>query len=232
MPGIRQLIAASLALLGVASVPGQAATVSQCGPNVCYEYDNTQVAVALTGLPILVGDSMEFFPASFAASSTGGAGWVTTGGPTGNFIFSRVWTVNALNEISALTVHEEFDYDIINGGEVRADLYVQARSLVLAGDGTSNTVGFQFVGDSGGNQIATLDGILDPAAAFTAIANNMTIGIQNTLRAYTGAAGENAFIQKKFTLVTETTNPVPIPGAVWLMASGLGLLGWLRRRYS
>lgn len=248
MPTTRLFITASLGLLAVASLPVEAATVSACGPNVCYEYDNAQTAVALTGTPTLVGDSMMFLPVSFAASSSGGAGWTTTGGPTGNFIFSRVYTVNALNEIATFNVHEEYDYNIIDSfctpspptqpatdcAQVRASLYVQARSLVMAGDGTSvSPADFIAFGDSSGNQISTLDALLNPAAVFTAAANNMQVGIQNTLRAFTGAAGENAFIQKKFTLTATTLNPVvPIPGAVWLMVSGLAVLGGLRRRFS
>lgn len=222
----RSFIAGSALLLAGAA---QAATVTQCGPNVCYEYDNAQVAAALTGLPTLVGDSLQFLPPSFAAHSTGGAGWVTTGGASGNFIFSRVYTTNALNEIVSLTVHEEFDYEIITGGEVRAALYTQARSLVVATDGTSTLVNFADTGDTGGPLIDTLTAILNPSAAFTGIANNMQVSIQNTLRAYTGAAGQDAFIQKKFTLVTETLTPVPVPAAAWLLGGALAGLGWLRR---
>jgi hypothetical protein len=33
-----------------------------------------------------------------------------------------------------------------------------------------------------------------------------------------------------FAIDNVTVNVVPIPAAVWLFASGLGLLGWLRRR--
>lgn len=229
----RRMIAV-FALVAGGALPAQGAVITACGPNVCYEYDNTQLAIALTGSPTLVGDSMVFLAPSFAALSTGGSGWVTTGGATGNFIFSRVYTTNALNEITSLSVHEEFDYEIITDGEVRAALYTQARSLLVATDGTSATADFQSSGDSGGTQVDTLDVLLNPAAAFTGLANDMTVGIQNTLRAYTSASpsGQYAFIQKKFTLVTETLTPVPLPGAVWLFGGGLALLGWLRSRAS
>lgn len=219
-----------LAAVAGAPLASHAATITQCGPNICYEYDDAQAAIALTGLPTLVGDAMTFLPPSFLAHSTDGAGFDTA---TANFIFDRVYTTDVLNEIVSFDVHEEFDYEIITDGNVRATLYTQARSLVNALDGTSTTVNFGPVsGDTGGNQIDTLDALLNPAAAFTDIANNMSVTIQNTLRAYTGALGEDAFIQKKFTLVTETMNPapVPVPAAVWLFGSALGVLVWLRRR--
>ncbi len=225
MSRLSKVCATALALVG-SSV--HAATITACGPNVCYEYDNAQTAVALTGLPTLVGDSMQFLPPAFIAQSTNG-GIVTT---TANFIFSRVYTVNALNEITTLSVSETFDYDIINGDQVRASLYMQAASLVLAGDFTNTNPVPSFIatGDSGGTQVANLAAALSPAAVFTGAANNMAVSIQNTLRAITSSSGEYAFIQKKFTLVTETLNPVPVPGAVWLLASALGLGAWLRRR--
>ncbi len=212
----------------LASFGSHAATVTACGPNICYQYDNAQSAVALTGLPSLVGDAMTWLPPAFIAHSTGGAGWVTA---TANFLFSAVYTTNPLNEIASLAVHEEFDDQIITEGEVRATLYTQARSLVVPTDGTSTNPPLEFIrtGDSAGNHIDTLDALLTPAAIFVGAANNMQVGIQNTLRAYTASTGD-AFIQKKFSVVIQTTNPVPVPGAVWLLGSALAMLGWIRRK--
>ena len=44
---------------------------------------------------------------------------------------------------------------------------------------------------------------------------------------YTDENGESAWIQKKITVVV---SEVPVPAAVWLFGSGLGLLGFMRRR--
>lgn len=227
------MVAATLGLMY--GTGAGAATVNTCGPNVCYTYADDQVAVGLTGQPTRVGDSMQFFEPAFAAQSAGGAGWVTTGGPTGNFLFDRVYTVNAGDEITNFTVSEEFDYHILNGGEVNANLYTAALSNVLGSetDTTSTTQTITHTGPSGGNQIDTVVAQLYPAFIFTQPATDMKVIIQNTLNAYSGASNELAFIQKKFTLVTNTimnTTVVPVPAAVWLFGSGLGVLGLVRRR--
>ncbi len=222
----RPLWLVALVLAGAA--PANAAIITACGPNVCYEYDNAQAAVALTGTPSLVGDDMQFLPSAFKAQSSGGAGWVTA---TANFIFSRVYTVDPNNEIASFKTFEEFDYEIITDGQVRAALYTQARSNILSSDGTSTLVNWGPVsGDTGGAQIDDITAWLYPATAFTGAASDMAVTIQNTLRAFTDASAEDAFIQKKFTLTTLTTSPVPVPAAVWLFGSALGLFGWLRRR--
>ena len=58
----------------------------------------------------------------------------------------------------------------------------------------------------------------------------VTMTLENLLTAQTVTSGEVAFIEKKFEGVGIIVNPIPIPGAVWLFGSALGLLGWMRRR--
>jgi hypothetical protein len=213
-----------------AAVSGNAATVTTCGPNVCYEYDNAQAAVGLTGQPNRVGDSMQFLPPNFVAESIDGQGLVTA---SASFVFSRVYTVNAADEISLFNVSEEFDYEIITDGEVGASLTATALSNVLGSDTTTDSDSFSATGDTFGSQIGGLFTTLNPAAAFTGSANDMQITIANLLSADTNAGGDFARIQKRFTLVTNTVmagQPVPVPAAVWLLGSAVGLLGVLRRR--
>jgi hypothetical protein len=56
--------------------------------------------------------------------------------------------------------------------------------------------------------------------------NSLQLSMQNTLTAIADDPADSAWIQKKLTF----TATVPVPAAVWLFGSGLGLLGWLRRR--
>ena len=59
------------------------------------------------------------------------------------------------------------------------------------------------------------------------------MSINNILTASTSSSGESAFIDKDViagTTMTVETTPIPVPAAVWLFGSALGLLGWVRRR--
>jgi hypothetical protein len=139
-------------------------------------------------------------------------------------------------EIVSFTVNESGDYRIINGGTVSASLRLQSVDKVNNGLGgsfpevtvsspipnwnTSTPTGLVF-------QNWSLSASLTPAAAFQDLASVVDLQIQNTLDAFTFASGQQAFIQKKLTLVTSV---VPVPAAVWLFGSALAGIGFLRRR--
>lgn len=237
-------VSAALAL-GL-SVPAGAVTLTQlCGPTVCYEYDSD--VSTLFGSPHLVGgtDILEFTPTSFDATSYGG-GVDTT---VALFNFTRVWTTVANKEIGTVSVVEEGDYQIVNGGSVSASLRLQSvdltndlgipvgvnpgefpESIVDLQGFTANTpTGFAF-------QNWSLAGAVNPSVAFIDLATNVNLQIQNTLEAVTGASGQSAYIAKKLTLIVGAVSPIenqiPVPAAAWLFGSSLGLLGWARRRAS
>lgn len=229
--GLCSLVAAT-ALAAIGSMPVYAAQVTQCGPSVCYTYDDSQSAVGLFGLPSLSGDSLVFLPPSFRAESSDGDGIDTA---TANFVFDEVYARNGVTELSGLTVIEFGDYEITNGDRVNADLLLTVvngepgpppfpggPAIPEFGDDQQS---FDAYGDSGGLQTWQLTGFFDPAAEFEANATSISMTIQNTLTAETTDTGEDAWIQKKITL----TAAVPIPAAVWLFASALGLLAGARR---
>jgi hypothetical protein len=234
---IKTSVAAAISLFALMSAQTASAVTldTLCGPTICYEYDQDQVAVDIFGLPTLVGDALRFLPPSFRAQSDDGGllnnGFTDTA--TGNFIFSDVYTVSG-KDIYSITVYEAGDYEITNGDWVSADLYLLINNNNDVFDSTSSTVSFDAAGDSGGLQRWQLSNTIKPLEDPGDIlpfpwssSSSMTLNIQDTLQAYTDANGESAWIQKKVTLVV---SEVPVPAAVWMFGSGLGLLGFLRRR--
>jgi len=167
---------------------------------------------------------VRFLSSSFRAESNNGEGAVTE---SANFIFDRVYSKNSA-DIMKIEVVEFGDYTISGGDEVNADVLLIASSNVDLSDFTSGSDSFDAFGDSGsGLPTWTMTASVDPETAFVFAANDLALSLQNTLRAVTDANGETAWIQKKLTLVATT---VPVPAAVWLFGSALGLLGWMRRR--
>lgn len=234
----RKILTPAVLIVGLcASVqPANAVTVTYCGPNVCYQYDNAQAAVALFGLPAFIGDSAYWTPSTFEARSADGVGLhsgTNTDTVNATWVFSKVYTVVPSNEIVSILAHEEGDYEInYAAGEVHGDLYLRARGLNnLLEPSVLNIDAFDSIGSSGGLAQWAMDATLTPQATLTQLANNMTLTIQNILVAFTSnstGGSELAWIEKK--LVLDITTVVPVPAAAWLMGSAVGLLGFARRR--
>lgn len=231
-------------LAGVQSAT--AATQTYCGPNVCYQWNDAQPAVGLYGgQPNFIGDDFFWTPNSFEARSADGVG-VNSNSNTdtadATWQFSKVWVgswngssavLNPNVEITQILVHEEGDYEInYAAGQVSADLYLAVRGLNNLIEGSHIvTENFNQTGAPFGLQLWDLDGTLTPAASLTQLANNMTLTIQNTLKAFsndTTAGSELAWIEKKLSVTVITT--IPVPAGIWLLGSAFGLLSVVRRR--
>lgn len=235
------VLTAGVAAALLAMSPAQAVTQTYCGPNLCYQYDDAQAAAALYGLPSFSGDDAYFTPTVFEARSVDGVGIHTatnTDFVDGTWVFSKIWTLNPANEIGTIFAYEEGDYEVnYAGGEVHGDLYLSALGLNAIEATIIDTDSVDFYGPAAG--LWDMIAVLTPQATFTQLANNMSLTIQNQLSAYTAnttVGSELAYIEKKLILQINTLLPseppvvIPVPAAAWLFGSGLGILGWLRRR--
>ena len=227
-----RILSATLPAIAVAGLtfsagPATAATVEACGDLVCYQWDDSQPALNYFGDPVLIGNDLSFAvgnPMPFRAESADGAG---TDGANATLIIDRVYTISGV-DILSVTISEGGDWEITQDGAVAADLYVQGISLSNVGDIVVDTDSVDAMGDSQGLQLWDAEAGISPAADFNGAANDLRLTIQNSLLAYSGNSGDRAFIEKKF--LTVVTTVVPVPPAVLLFGSALGLLGWVRSR--
>jgi hypothetical protein len=198
-----------------------AASVTQCGPNICYAYDDAQAAVSLYGTPTLIGDALRFLPGTFRAQSDDGEGIVST---TASFFFDNVYSLSG-DAIDEIMVSEFGDYEITNGDRVSDELTLNAVNNLGAGTASENEL-FTATGGSTGLQRWNIDNTLDVSSQF--LSNDLNLTVVNLLEAETNAQGETAWIQKK--LEIQAVAAVPLPAGAWLMISALGALGGLMRR--
>jgi hypothetical protein len=202
--------------------------VIDCGPNVCFQYDEAQAGIASFGAPVRVGDAMQFLPPALLVASAGGIGAVNL---SVAFVFDRIFSV-AGGEILSFGVFEEGDYEIIGSGSVTASLGLKAESNLAAEEVVASAL-FSASGDSGAAQIWTAEATLAPEAGFGGPATDIRFTITNLLGANAPGLGDLAWVQKKFVVAAgeiAPPAPVPVPGTLWLLVTGAGLCGWLAER--
>ena len=239
MADIKTLLGLGAIAAGFAASPAQAVPVTLCGTSICYEYDNNagvNPGIALYGAPTLLsGNTLSFVPTNFNADSDS-SNSIPTPTSVAVFKFSRVYTTNG-GEIASITVNESGDYQIIGSGFVNVNMRLQSVDNVddgLPTPGFAESTAPQFNWNAstptGGPLVNwSLTGVITPAAMFADLATDIDFSIQNTLQAF-AASPSYAFVQKKLSLQVTAVSTVPVPAAVWLFGSALGLFGFMRRK--
>lgn len=221
------------------------------------EDTNTGDTLPLFGAPIVSGDSLDFNPVGFSASSSGGGAPDFTDGQLTFMIVAKDGNV-----IDSLFFSEAGDTSLGRGlgslddaeTEVTADIFID----ILEVDGVPinqiNVSGAMTFTPSGGSYSLSGDGggassfqtawsgsyFIDflpvlTANGITGDVTKVSVNLDNTLRA-ASATGSSAFIAKKdFDGVSITSNPdqnmIPEPATVTLAALGmLAFAGWRRVR--
>ncbi len=209
-----------------------AAIVHLAGDTVDFYYDDAQPGMAAYGSLTAVGDAIFATPDQFQAEVGGNGGVVT---------FSALGTVTVVVKpgyaFDAISVAQEGDYLVsgihssvnVTGNLSVADSNNPATSeaLVMSNSGLGM--------NDGQTHTWTSSGSFDLSTAMWNGVNSVELSLDTLLQASTpDSSGDYAFIQNKFTgvgMVTIQTTVVPVPAAVWLMASGLlGLVAAARRR--
>ncbi len=222
---LQEFFTALLIALAVLSSPARAMVV-ECGPTLCFEYDETQAAISALGMPVRVGDAMQFLPPALLLASAGGA---SVPDLSVSFVFERIYSPGG-GEIFSLRAVAEGDYEIAGGGTVADQLELEAQSNLAAEQVVAAAV-FSDAGDTSGALLWSRDVAATPAGAFAAPATDIRVTIKNLLQVSTTAFSDLAWIQKKYLLVTgEVGAPVPLPGALWLFATATAVSGWWARR--
>lgn len=209
----------------------QAAIITQPGTDVDFTYDDD----TLFGTGTVVGNSIFFTPTTFKAESLNDDGAVSPIGVNTLNITVDV-TSGGGYEITNFQLAEIGDYLLTgNDSSVSASARLQVSS-------NTTTCGFFNCMDSEIDNVGGLTtiGTTTEWSAGVGIDLADTSGwgsdssvvaqIQNNLLATSTVIGESAMIQKKAAGVGLVINPIPVPAAVWLFGSALGLLGWMRRR--
>ncbi len=212
-----------------AAVSCAGTTCTLTGDNVVFEYDTVTnaAALALFGTPSIQGDTIRFLPPAFRAGSVDGAAPQNVGS---SFVFDRIYSLSGA-DISLVSLLGFGDAEISSGGTASARVRLFATSNTGGGAIETDSDLYAATGDTGGLQVWQLNAGISPGLAFGAgNASDIRLTIEDLLQVGTDLPGESAFAQNKLIVLDVIT--VPVPAALWLFPSGLGLFAGYQRRMS
>jgi hypothetical protein len=240
----RRFHAAILGVAGIIALAGAGRSAELVGTDFDVIYDPT--TLGLFGTLSLSGNTLEFTPNNFTATSTNGQGEMT---PTGVTTASGIQLVaNPGFHFGSLQLTEFGDYRLKGSG---SSVSLSGELIAFDGDATANPVATYTTGTITPNPALPLNINTDSAqnwsASATIINSTQTLGgsgpwlagagtvdisIENLLSASTVSADSEALIQKKavFGGVGLTVTPVPLPGSACLFLSGMLAFAVVRRR--
>jgi hypothetical protein len=200
------------------------AMVVDCGPRICFQYDETQAAAAAFGLPFRVGDTLEFLPPAAVALAAGAGNPASL---SATFIIDRVFS--SLGNLAGLQLHVEGDQDATAGSSVGSSIGLQA--FDNSGPGTGNgSASYTAIGDGNGPRLWQLQATLDPDDLSGAPSADLRLQLTSLLSASADGAGASAWIATKYLAISVTA--VPAPPAMGLFLAAAAAVGARARRRS
>ncbi len=199
------------------------AMVVDCGPNICFQYDETQSAVAVFGPPFRVGDTLEFLPPAAAAVAAGGSGPASL---SATFVIDRIFS--GLGNLAGLHLSVEGDHDATAGGSVGSHFGLQLFDNAGPGSGAVG-VSHDATGDGSQPRIWRLEAATSPEELFAAPSADLRLQLTGILSASAEGAGAGAWIATKYIAISATAVPAPPAMALFLSAAA-ALAARTRRR--
>ncbi len=217
-----------VALMSFFTASASAAVVF--GDDVKFTYDDS----TLYGTAMTVGNSIFFLPTNFRAESNNGEGVV----PLSETLNITVEVLTPNYTITDFALAEAGDYFLDGAG---ASVTASGRLQLTSGttscgifpcttESTFNVAGLTVQNAttnwSSGTSIdlSSVGGWGSDSVVYAQIQNNLSATTLNE------GVGEQAWIQKKQQLVGLEVTVIPLPAAVWLLLSALGVTGLFGRR--